>query len=198
MNQKEKNSMKPILLGLLLLAAPAAVQAQYKYTTNSDGISLTITGYTGPPWAVTIPTNINGLTVTNIGTNAFNYHTNLTSVTIPGSVTNIGSGAFGSCPNLTNVTIPGSVTSIEVGAFELCDSLTQVTIPVGVTSIGEFAFQWCASPALAPRNCRSAWVIDVVIDWLSEVSRWLPWRESARSLSTYSRIRDRDAGRIFD
>jgi predicted PurR-regulated permease PerM len=54
------------------------------------------------------------------------------------------------------------------------------------------------SPALAPRNCRSAWVIDVVIDWLSEVSRWLPWRESARSLSTYSRIRDRDAGRIFD
>ena len=95
-----KFEKQSVILAVLLLAAPAAVQAQFTYTnadgsiydysTNADGVSLTITGYTGPPWAVTIPTNINGLPVTNIGTNAFYDLTNLTSITIPSSVTSIG------------------------------------------------------------------------------------------------------------
>ncbi|HPG92856.1 MAG TPA: InlB B-repeat-containing protein, partial [Clostridia bacterium] len=38
--------------------------------------------------------------------NAFEYCTNLTSVTIPDSVTNIGKSAFRGCTNLTSVTIP--------------------------------------------------------------------------------------------
>ena len=59
------------LLVLLLLAVPAVGQDQFDHTTNADGVTLTITGYTGPPWAVTIPTNINGLTVTSIGEDAF-------------------------------------------------------------------------------------------------------------------------------
>jgi hypothetical protein len=88
-----------VLLVGLLLAAPAAMQAQFNYTTNADGVSLTITGYAGTNSSVIIPTNINGLTVTNIGSSAF-QGTNLTSFTIPGSVTNIGAGAFENCPNL--------------------------------------------------------------------------------------------------
>ena len=46
------------LLGLLLLAAPMAVQAQYYCNTNADN-TLTIIGYSGPGGDVTIPTNIN-------------------------------------------------------------------------------------------------------------------------------------------
>ena len=38
----------------------------YTYSTNADG-SANIVAYAGPPWVVTIPTNINGLTVTSIG-----------------------------------------------------------------------------------------------------------------------------------
>ena len=53
------------LLPLLLLALPAVVQAQYTYTTNNGAI--TITGYTGPGGAVTIPSMTNGLPVTSIG-----------------------------------------------------------------------------------------------------------------------------------
>ena len=143
MNHNQKISTAAFLLGLLVFARPIALQAQYEYTTNADGISLTITGYSGPGGAVTIPDNINGLTVTNIGTNAFYYAISLTSVVIPDSVTNIGPAAFYVCSNLTSVTIPSSVFSIGNAAFEGCYSLTNLTIPGSVISIGEFAFELC-------------------------------------------------------
>lgn len=65
---------------------PAAVQAQFIFTTNNDG-SLNISQYTGSGGAVTIPDSINGLPVTSIGTNAFSSNYGLTSVTIGTNVT---------------------------------------------------------------------------------------------------------------
>src|ERR1039457_1522832 len=116
-----KTHIKNLLLLLLLLGLPGVVQAQNAYSTNADGSiytystnadgSANIVAYAGPPWVVTIPTNINGLTVTSIGVVAFEYDS-LTSVTIPDSVTSIGEGAFWDCTRLTSVTIPDSVTSI--------------------------------------------------------------------------------------
>lgn len=99
-----------IPLLLLLLALPAAVQAQdFGYTTNNG--SITITNYTGSGGDVTIPDTITGLPVTSIGSLAFEYHEDLTSVTIPSSVTSIGYGAFVLCTNLSSVTILNSVTT---------------------------------------------------------------------------------------
>jgi hypothetical protein len=126
---------------LLLLALPAAVQAQFNYTTNNG--TITITGYTGSGGAVTIPDKINGLPVTSIGSYAFQNSISLTSVTIGNSVTNIGESAFDDCISLTSVTIPNSVTSIRFRAFYYCTSLTSVTIPNSVTSIGDYAFSSC-------------------------------------------------------
>jgi hypothetical protein len=103
------------LLLLLLLALPGAVQAQYTFTTNNG--TITITGYTGDGGDINIPSSINGRAVTRIGTNAFYYCTDLTSVTIPNSVTNISDNAFSSCVFLTSITIPNSVTSIGSDAF---------------------------------------------------------------------------------
>jgi hypothetical protein len=124
-----------ILLGLLLLAATAAVQAQFDYATN-DG-AITLAGYTGTGGAVVI-SNF----VTSIGESAFEDCTALTSVAIPNSVTNIGAWAFFSCIGLTGITIPASTTSIGASAFENC-GLTNVTIPGNVTSIGESEFEEC-------------------------------------------------------
>jgi hypothetical protein len=157
-------AIRPLWIALLLLP-PAVAQAQFTFTTNNGG--LTITGYTGPPWAVIIPSTTNGYPVTSIGQGAFFECTRLTNVNIPDSVTSIGSSAFGSCPFLTSVTIgtnltiigdfafydcyaltsitiPDSVTSIGEGAFENCPELI-ITIPDSVTNIGDYAFQYCTS-----------------------------------------------------
>jgi hypothetical protein len=58
-------------LVLLLLVLPATAQPQFTWTTNSEGASVTITGYTGPGGAVIIPNSINNLLVTAIGERAF-------------------------------------------------------------------------------------------------------------------------------
>ena len=92
------------LLGFILLLIPWPATAQFTYTTNNG--TITITGYTGPGGAVSIPDTITGLPVTIIGQQAFYFYTSLTSVTIPNSVTSIGDYAFSQCWSLTNITIP--------------------------------------------------------------------------------------------
>ena len=94
------------LLPVLLLALPAAVQAQFTYTTNKG--TITITGYTGPGGGVTIPSTITGLPVTDIGSYAFEY-SSLTSVTMGTNLLRIGEAAFYGCASLGSVTIPNSV-----------------------------------------------------------------------------------------
>ena len=111
--------------------------------TNSAG-TITITGYIGSGGAVIIPSQIGGLPVTSIGSNAFKACSSLTNLTIGTNVTSIGNQAFEYCTNLVSVTISNSVNSIGGGAF-YDTGLTNVAIPSSVTSIGDGAFGDCTS-----------------------------------------------------
>ncbi len=122
------------------------VQAQFTYTTNAGGTSITITG--GPGGAVNIPSSINGFTVTSIGDGAFDGfflqpNISLTSVAIPSTVTNIGGYAFYYCTAMLEVTLAKGLIQIEDGAFYADSSLSSITIPGSVSSIGDNAFQDC-------------------------------------------------------
>lgn len=78
-----------------------------------DETTGTITGYVESDTVVVIPSKINGVTVTTIGTDAF-LGLNITSVTIPDSVTEIGSNAFADCTNLTSVNYAGDWSNLTI------------------------------------------------------------------------------------
>jgi hypothetical protein len=148
-------SVVPFFLVLLLLAAPAAVQAQFICTTNADN-TITITGSTGLSGAVVIPSTINSLPVTGIGDGAFDG-AGLASVEIPTSVTNIGEAPFVFCLSLTQIIVdtPNSYYSSANGVLFDASQATLLeypgglggsyTIPDTVTSIGDEAFDFCTS-----------------------------------------------------
>ena len=137
-------SIMLVCLCLLPTKAHAASESDLTFKLNSDGASYYVSDCSlSASGALTIPATYNGKPVTNIGEDAFNGCTGLTSVIIPNSVTSISEYAFKGCTGLTSVTIPNSVTSIEIAAFESCTGLTSITIPNSVTSIGTFAFCDC-------------------------------------------------------
>lgn len=98
------------------------------------------TAYTSTMTAASI-----GDCVEEIGYNAFNNCSGLTSLVIPNSVTSIGNYAFHYCSGLTSINIPSGLTEINGGVFNGCSSLASVTIPSGVNSIGNGAFGGCSS-----------------------------------------------------
>lgn len=139
------------ILGLFLFfTSLSAVEGQtgsgegFTYTINvSDTNTVTITSYTNLGGLVTIPSSINGLTVTAIGDSAFAQNGHLITLTIPSSVTSIGNDAFQVCLALASVTIPGSITNIGDEAFLNCPSLTNATMEFGLTTIGTGMFEEC-------------------------------------------------------
>ena len=84
---------------------------------------------------------------TEILIHAFQYCSNLVSVSISESVTHIGVAAFGYCRSLVSITLGGSVTHIGQSAFHGCNSLANITLVESVTHIGHGAFFECASLA---------------------------------------------------
>ena len=65
------------------------------------GDTVVIYGYNGASATITLPTTINGKTVSGISESAFRGKTNITSIFIPTCVEFIGAYAFTGCSNLT-------------------------------------------------------------------------------------------------
>ena len=84
-------------------------------------------------------------TVTEIGTYAFAYNTNLESVIIAGQVEVLSDYAFTYCTALREITLPDGLEMIGECAFEGCESLVVVQLHEGVTFIGYNAFADCVS-----------------------------------------------------
>ncbi|MBL9172255.1 MAG: leucine-rich repeat domain-containing protein, partial [Verrucomicrobiales bacterium] len=135
----------------LVLLVPAHAQFQYVIENGK----VTITGYSGPGGAVTIPDTIASLPVTRIGDFAFELKGNLTSMMIGSGVTNIGYGAFHFCPGLKAIEVDSgnpAYRSVEGVLFNK-DQTTLIQHPEGlggsyivpdtVIRIGDAAFLEC-------------------------------------------------------
>lgn len=96
---------------------------------------------------VVIPSEYNGIRVSEINVRAFNEEPSLISIYIPASVETIGESAFWGCVNLKTVTFEGGsrLTSIGINAFQKCTSLEEIALGDYVQEIGSFAFDDCTS-----------------------------------------------------
>lgn len=127
-------------------------------TYKNYGDYIEISGCDESAETVVIPSEIDGLSVTSIGENAFSCCTSLTSVKIPDSVTSIGVLAFGYCLSLTSINVSENNTyysskngvlfnkdKTELIQYPHGKTETEYIIPKSVTSIGECAFSACIS-----------------------------------------------------
>lgn len=120
-----------------------ATSGDYTYTLLEDG-SARIIDYTGDAEALTVPAELDGHLVRQIGDRAFTACFSLTSVTLPKGLTAIGEGAFQRCESLASIALPEGLTAIGDNAFFSC-GLTSIALPDSLTSMGANPFLGCSS-----------------------------------------------------
>lgn len=90
----------------------------------------------------TIPSSIDGKSVTEIPAYEFLNDYTLKEITIPSSVTEIGAYAFKNS-SIEKINLPSStLKEIETEAFRGCD-IIEINLPDSLTKIGESAFESC-------------------------------------------------------
>ena len=152
----------------------------FSWTTTET--EATITGFSdagkakynaGEITELVIPSEYNGLVVTEIGSNAFSKCSGITNINIPSSVTKIGTFAFLKCTGLTELYIPKTLQEVgryidntvfygctgiskvefEEGTTKIIDNIlcnaklksgVEIIIPSSVTEIGSSAFSGCS------------------------------------------------------
>ena len=118
----------------------------FQVTSAEDKTCELIGAATNISGKITVPSAVNGYTVTAIGNQAlynYNYKRNITEIVLPDGIKTIGKRAFYYCQDLKEINIPKGVTSIGDYAFYYCESLTSLTLPESLTSIGRYAFAYC-------------------------------------------------------
>lgn len=137
-----------VLFPLLSLGEEAEQQLlqfgeyQYRFLEND---TVEIVKYNGAGGAITIPSEIEGYSVTSIGENAFQKCNTIISVEIPEGVCSIERDAFYLCKNLVNVHFPDSVTYIGRFAFGYCNSLEKAELPENLSILDDCGFYGCDS-----------------------------------------------------
>ena len=122
------------------------VEMRFYVGDISKGVCMVDYGYNNPAvdvnttGAITIPSEVEGLKVTEINGYAFYKCTGITSVSIPSSVETIGSSAFSDCTGLTSVSLGNGVKRLGSSAFYGCSSLTSITGISQLEYIGSQAF----------------------------------------------------------
>ena len=82
--------------------------------------------------------------VTSVGSGAFQFDDDLTSIVIPNSVTTIKGTAFSDSHYYTSVSFGTGLTTIKAWAFSGANGLKDIVIPINVTNIENSAFNGCA------------------------------------------------------
>lgn len=92
------------------------------------GESVSITGLSGNPDRLFVPSACEGRKVTEIAERAFANHPEITEIEIPDGICSIGNYAFYNCVNLKKLTLTDSVRDYGDGVIRMCPSLREIRI----------------------------------------------------------------------
>ncbi len=118
------------------IGATTAYAAEYEPSPEGDFIAFdgAIEEYIGPGGDIVIPTEIDGVRITEIYAEAFQLNNDITSVVIPEGIEKIGHKAFNECKNLVKVELPYSLYELGAEVFR-STGLTEIVIPGGLEKI---------------------------------------------------------------
>lgn len=110
---------------------------------GQEGSTAIPTTYAGD---FTIPSSVNGYTVTKVGAYAFKGCSGITAVILPEGIKEIGNYAFANTTAMTSVSLPESLETIGSGTFSY-SGLTAVELPENSLNLGSAAFMGCSQLA---------------------------------------------------
>ena len=87
-----------------------------------------ICAYKGKDTEITLPSELDGYTVTAVTDDAVSGKTSIKRITLSDTVVNVGEGAFVGCSSLEYVFIGSSVAVLHSGAFDGCKALKEIEV----------------------------------------------------------------------
>lgn len=111
-------------------ALTACADGDFLYEKTYSGC-ICITGYTGTAKTVTIPAEMDGSPVVEIGESAFEDNTSITSVILPETLEKIEDSAFSGCSGITGIKLPEGLTSLDKYAFSHT-GIREITLPASL------------------------------------------------------------------
>ena len=125
---------------------------------DESGVLTGVSGLSEKDMRVKIPSQVNGITVTEIGGEVFKDNKNIGSLIFPDSVKYLRNEVCYGCTNLKEVQLPAGLTVIPDYAFEACSSLTSINFPVTLKEIRMKAFSGTAlTEFVAPEALQRIW-----------------------------------------
>ena len=128
------------------------------FSVDANGVLTGVSGLSGSDITVEIPSEVNGITVTEIGKDVFKDNKNVGRLIIPDSVTKLGYRMCSGCTALSEVRLPSGLTVIPDEAFDGCSSLRTVNFPDTLKEIRSDAF--CGTDLtefIAPDSLTEIW-----------------------------------------
>ena len=128
------------------------------FFVDANGVLTGVSGLSGSDITVEIPSEVNGITVTEIGKDVFKDNKNVGRLIIPDSVTKLGYRMCSGCTALSEVRLPAGLTVIPDEAFDGCSSLRTVNFPDTLKEIRSDAF--CGTDLtefIAPDSLTNVW-----------------------------------------
>ena len=111
------------------------------FTVSERSSGIRLNKYIGSSGSVIVPSEIDGITVTDIKDDCFTGNQKITSVVASDNLS--VEFQLKNCKNLKSIKLSNKMTKISDRMFFGCSSLIYVDIPAGVEKIGEYSFYNC-------------------------------------------------------